>query len=110
MEDIWRDGCVDIRQWERLPKRVEDGLDSIIPTSGMKDAYIAVGQSVCLKRFSIVPRREPAIVPKSTARDFTLGAFAIVSTRHQDLFWVVTNVTGQNGMAPAPDPIPTHHW
>jgi hypothetical protein len=56
MEDVRGDGCVDIRQWQRLPKRVEDGLDSIIPTSGMKFAYIAIGQSVCLKRFSIVPR------------------------------------------------------
>ena len=109
MEDVWCDRKVDVYERQRRPERVNDRLDSIISTGGMKGAYIVIGQSISLDCFCIVTGREPIIVPKLVARDLTFRAFSVIRTSHQDLFRVVANEIGQNGMAPAPGPIPTHH-
>src|SRR5712691_3831872 len=110
VEDVRCDGFVDIRQWKGCPEWVNDRLDSIFFTGSMERAYIAISQSVSRERLSIVTGQECTALPKLITRDLTLGAFTVVRTAHQALFGVVTDEVGQNGMAPAPDPIPTQHW
>jgi hypothetical protein len=82
VEDVWRDGNVYVHQWKRLPKGVNDWLDSAIFTGGMKVTRFAIGQSVRVQCLSVVVGQECVVFPKSIIRDPTLGAFAIVGASH----------------------------
>ena len=77
MEDVWCDQKVDVYKWQRCPERVNDWLDSIISTGGIKGAYITISQSISLYCFCIVTGQELIIVPKLVAWDLTFRAFSI---------------------------------
>jgi hypothetical protein len=73
---------------------VENGLDFVVSTDGMKCVSIAIGQSINVERPLIVARLEPIEFPKLIARRLTLGAFTIERASHQGLFRVVADEIG----------------
>ena len=51
----------------------------------------------------------PHEITKIVGVHSTFGALAVIRTCDQSLLRVVANECGQNGMAPAPDPVTAHH-
>src|ERR1700677_149362 len=87
-----------------------DWLEVCVTTSQMECTHIPIGQLKCFQCFIITTKRGPGIITKVVGVHSTLGAPAVIRACDQYLLRVVANERSQNGMAPAPDPVTTHHW
>jgi hypothetical protein len=81
------------------------------PTTGsMKTLYIAICQAIYGRCVMNVSERKLGIFSELVVWDSTFWTVAAVSTCYKDLLWIVADEDSKDGMAPAPDPIPTHHF
>ena len=103
MEDIWRDGSEDVDVGKAFPEGMGDGLDSGLPASLVECSRCVLNLGKSIEDLDKITKRAVGVgvIAHLISWDVAFRAGSILATGDEELFRVVADIHGEDGM-PAP--------